>query len=80
MKLKQLLSKNGVISIFEDVQLVSARTGKCLTSVTYIEGGSDGEVDEIKANMNNEVVGITACISDKNEPYLRIMIKSEEGW
>jgi len=80
MKLCELLSKDGIISIFENVQLVSARTGNCLTSVTYFEGGSAGEVDEIEANMHNEVVGISAHISDKNDPYIRIMIKSEEGW
>ena len=80
MKLSDLLSKDGIISVFEDIQLVSMRTGKCLTDVTYLEGGSPANIDELNANMNNEVVGISACLSDKKDPYIRIMIKSEEGW
>lgn len=72
MKLKDLIP--GTIGKFENIQLVSAKTGRCITDVTYYEGGSEYNVAEIDDHMNSDVFGISSDISDKQDSYIRIML------
>ena len=72
MKLKDLIPNT--IGKFENIQLVSARTGRCITDVTYYEGGSEYNVAEIDDHMNSDVLGISSDISDKQDSYIRIML------
>jgi len=72
MKLKDLIPN--IIGKFENIQLVSAKTGHCITDVTYYEGGSEYNVAEIANHMNSDVLGISSDISDKQRSYIRIML------
>lgn len=72
MKLKDLIPKT--IGKFENIQLVSAKTGRCITDVTYYEGGSEYNVAEIDEHMDNDILGISSDVSDKKDSFIRIML------
>jgi len=72
MKLKNLIPK--VISQFERIQLVSARSGDTLTFVTYVDGANAYDATVIEALMDKKVFGISSDKDDKGEPFIRIMI------
>ena len=63
---------NNLIDNYQDVQIMSGRTGECLSSVDYKM--YTGFLDDIDSYSNNVVLGISAGISAKKEPYVRIMI------
>ena len=72
MKLKDLLK---VIDIYQNFQLMNAKTGQCLTSVTYMEGGSEG--DSIELYSDWYVHGISASNTEnKEEPFVLITLNS----
>lgn len=62
----------GIITNLEDIQLISAKTGRAITPVCYLA------CDEMKAiiddEMDSEVFGIASAIAQDGEPYIRIMI------
>ena len=72
MLLKDLIPD--IITRYENVQLVSAKTGKCLTEVTYFDGGSEFNIETIEENMDKKVIGLSSGISDYHNPFIRIMI------
>lgn len=72
MLLKDLIPS--IITRYEEIQLVSAKTGRCLTDVTYFEGGSPENVADIEGNMENQVIGLSSDISDRGNPFIRIMV------
>ena len=72
MLLKDLIPS--IITRYEDVQLVSAKTGRCLTEVTYFDGGSAYNVETIEDNMDKQVIGLSSGLSDNHTPFIRIMI------
>ena len=63
---------NNLIDNYQDVQIMSGRTGECLSSVDYKM--DTGFWDDIDHYSDNVVLGISAGISDKKDPYVRIMI------
>lgn len=71
MKLEELLEK---IDVFQDLQLINAKTGKVYTDVTYLAGGSPDNLDNINTHKKDIVHGISAGISNDGEPYVRISI------
>lgn len=71
MKLKELF---GIISIYQDIQLMDSQTGEILTDVTYISGGSRGNIESIESHESDLVHGITAKIAEDETPYLLVTI------
>lgn len=71
MKLEELLEK---IDVFQDLQLINAKTGEVYTDVTYLAGGSPDNLDNINTHKKDIVHGISAGISNDGEPYVRISI------
>lgn len=71
MKLEELLEK---IDVFQDLQLINAKTGEVYTDVTYLAGGSPDNLDNIDTHKKDIVHGISAGISNDGEPYVRISI------
>ena len=58
MKLEKFLRKH--ISPYQHFQLKDAQSGECFTSVTYLDGGSEG--DEIDLHRDDVVHGVSAGI------------------
>ena len=71
MKLEDLLK---MIDVYQDIQLVNAKTGEVYTDVTYLAGGSTDNIDNINNHKTDLVHGISAGISDGGQPYVRISI------
>lgn len=78
MILKELLE---CVSPYQDLQLRDAQSGECFTTVTYLNGGSEG--GEIEMHYNDTVHGVSAGISKTKEdgtplkeemPYLIVML------
>lgn len=78
MQLKDLIPN--VLTQLEFFQLISAKTGRRLTELTYYESCSEVDRETIDYNMDAEVFGI-APVYDKEtkEPYIRIMIIEKES-
>lgn len=81
MQLKDLIPN--VLTQLQYFQLVSAKTGDALTSVTYYECCSEGDRETIDYNMDSEVFGLapamTENVSKYKEPYIRIMLLNKEN-
>lgn len=71
MKLEELLEK---IDVFQDLQLINAKTGEVYTDVTYLAGGSPNNIDNINTHKKDIVHGISAGIANDGEPYVRIAV------
>ena len=77
MKLKDLIPN--ILTQLEFFQLVSAKTGNSLTSVTYYDCCSQTDQETIDFNMDAEVFGLApAYDKEAKEPYIRIMIINKE--
>lgn len=81
MQLKDLIPN--VLTQLQYFQLVSAKTGNTLTSVTYYECCSEDDRETIDYNMDSEVFGIAPAMTDNiskyKEPYIRIMLLNKEN-
>ena len=78
MQLKDLIPN--VLTQLEYFQLVSAKTGQNLTSITYYESCSQADIETIDFNMDAEVFGIAPVYdSTIKEAYIRIMIINKES-
>lgn len=67
IKLEDLLE---IIDIYQDLQLVNAKTGEILSPVTYI-----AEVtDEVTSHYRDIVHGISAGVTEEGNGYLKIMV------
>ena len=66
-KLEDLLE---MIDVFQDLQLVNAKTGEVLSPVTYIAEATD----EITSHYRDIVHGISAGVTEEGDGYLKIMV------
>lgn len=73
MKLKEFLE---LISIYENIQLMNAKTGKFYTDVTYLAGGSCSNINAIEAHETDVVHGVSVGLTkgEDPEPYLLITL------
>lgn len=61
---------------FGDFQLIDSRSGKSITSVTYLDGTS--ERAEIDMHEHNAVHGIAAGVASDGLPYVIISLDDNE--
>lgn len=71
MKLGDFLK---LVDVYQDIQLINAKTGEVYTDVTYLAGGHPDNIDIIKAHKEDMVHGVSAGITTDKSPYLIITI------
>ena len=71
MKLGDFLK---LVDVYQDIQLINAKTGEVYTDVTYLAGGAPENLETIDSHKEDIVHGVSVGIAKDGEPYLNITI------